>query len=144
MINRVSELHQMLKKVYPLVIYMSCLMFRSLHLFYYELIFKPIFWLSVLSLVKWFYYLWTLFSFYGIYVFNAEYLSGNTGGSSWGISSIFGGGDSRMTVKENMASKPQTEPIHSVKHSFSMIHLREVCVHDTFNVSLSLINMFHG
>ncbi|ESW20350.1 hypothetical protein PHAVU_006G201400 [Phaseolus vulgaris] len=51
--------------------------------------------------------------------------SGNTVGSSWGISSIFGGGDSRMTVKENMASKPQTEPIHSVEHSFSMIHLRE-------------------
>jgi len=49
-----------------------------------------------------------------------------------------------MTVKENMASKPQTEPIHSVEHSFSMIHLREVCVHhDTFIVSLSLINMFH-
>ncbi|XP_027932585.1 dynamin-related protein 3A-like [Vigna unguiculata] len=51
--------------------------------------------------------------------------SGNTGGSSWGISSIFGGGDSRMTVKENMASKPPTEPIHSVEHSFSMINLRQ-------------------
>ncbi|BAT75390.1 hypothetical protein VIGAN_01324300 [Vigna angularis var. angularis] len=52
--------------------------------------------------------------------------SGNTGGSSWGISSIFGGGDSRTTVKENMASKPHTEPIQSVEHSFSMINLRQV------------------
>ncbi|XP_057429210.1 dynamin-related protein 3A-like [Lotus japonicus] len=51
--------------------------------------------------------------------------SGNTGGSSWGISSIFGGGDSRMSVKENIASKPHTEPVHSVEQSFSMIHLRE-------------------
>ncbi|XP_052734890.1 dynamin-related protein 3A [Vigna angularis] len=51
--------------------------------------------------------------------------SGNTGGSSWGISSIFGGGDSRTTVKENMASKPHTEPIQSVEHSFSMINLRQ-------------------
>jgi len=48
-----------------------------------------------------------------------------------------------MTVKENMASKPPTEPIHSVEHSFSMINLRQVCVHDTFIVSLSLINMFY-
>ncbi|XP_047160994.1 dynamin-related protein 3A-like [Vigna umbellata] len=51
--------------------------------------------------------------------------SGNTGGSSWGISSIFGGGDSRTTVKENMASKPHTEPVQSVEHSFSMINLRQ-------------------
>ncbi|XP_014518525.1 dynamin-related protein 3A [Vigna radiata var. radiata] len=51
--------------------------------------------------------------------------SGNTGGSSWGISSIFGGGDSRTTVKENMASKPHTEPIQNVEHSFSMINLRQ-------------------
>ncbi|KAK7412175.1 hypothetical protein VNO78_03625 [Psophocarpus tetragonolobus] len=52
--------------------------------------------------------------------------SGNTGGSSWGISSIFGGGDSRMTVKEsNITSKPHTEPTHSIDQSFSMIHLRE-------------------
>ncbi|KAG5034924.1 hypothetical protein JHK87_009834 [Glycine soja] len=51
--------------------------------------------------------------------------SGNTGGSSWGISSIFGGGDSHTIVKENVASKPHTEPVHSVEQSFSMIHLRE-------------------
>ncbi|KAL2342049.1 hypothetical protein Fmac_009989 [Flemingia macrophylla] len=51
--------------------------------------------------------------------------SGNTGGSSWGISSIFGGSDSRTTVKENIASKPHIEPVHTVEHSFSMIHLRE-------------------
>ncbi|KAG5131306.1 hypothetical protein JHK84_037703 [Glycine max] len=51
--------------------------------------------------------------------------SGNTGGSSWGISSIFGGGDSRMTMKENIASKPHAEPVHSIEQSISMIHLRE-------------------
>ncbi|KAG4981506.1 hypothetical protein JHK85_035464 [Glycine max] len=52
--------------------------------------------------------------------------SGNNGGSSWGISSLFGGDDSRMTVKENIASKPHTEqPVHSKEQSFSTIHLRE-------------------
>lgn len=51
--------------------------------------------------------------------------SGNTGGPSWGISSIFGGGDNRVSVKENTASKPHSEPIHSVDQSFSMIQLRE-------------------
>ncbi|KAE9595061.1 putative dynamin GTPase [Lupinus albus] len=50
--------------------------------------------------------------------------SGNTGGSSWGISSIFGG-DSRASVKENVASKQQMEPVHNVEQSVSMIHLRE-------------------
>ncbi|KAH1236289.1 Dynamin-related protein 3A [Glycine soja] len=51
--------------------------------------------------------------------------SGNTGGSSWGISSIFGGGDNRVSVKEMTASKPHTtEPMHNVQ-SFSTIHLRE-------------------
>ncbi|KAK7319506.1 hypothetical protein RJT34_04227 [Clitoria ternatea] len=49
---------------------------------------------------------------------------GNAGGSSWGISSIFGGGDNRLSVKENVASKPHTEPVHNVQ-SFSTIHLRE-------------------
>ncbi|OIV91586.1 hypothetical protein TanjilG_08998 [Lupinus angustifolius] len=51
--------------------------------------------------------------------------SGNTGGSSWGISSIFSRGDSRVSVKENIANKPHTEAVHNVEHSFSMIHLRE-------------------
>ncbi|XP_019418792.1 PREDICTED: dynamin-related protein 3A-like isoform X1 [Lupinus angustifolius] len=50
--------------------------------------------------------------------------TGNTGGSSWGISSIFGG-DSRVSVKENVASKQHMEPIHNVEQSVSMIHLRE-------------------
>ncbi|XP_061363778.1 dynamin-related protein 3A-like isoform X1 [Gastrolobium bilobum] len=51
--------------------------------------------------------------------------SGNTGRSSWGISSIFGGGNSRMSMKENIASRPHSEPVHGVEQSFSMIHLRE-------------------
>ncbi|KAK7363063.1 hypothetical protein VNO77_05192 [Canavalia gladiata] len=50
--------------------------------------------------------------------------SGNSGGSSWGFSSIFGGGDNRLSVKENTASKPYAEPVHNVQ-SFSTIHLRE-------------------
>ncbi|KAK2393282.1 Dynamin-related protein 3A [Trifolium repens] len=52
--------------------------------------------------------------------------SGNTGGSSWGISSIFGGGD--KSAKENVASKQYAEPfnsVDSVEQSFSMIHLTE-------------------
>jgi hypothetical protein len=54
---------------------------------------------------------------------------GNTGGSSWGISSIFGGGD--KSAKENVASKQYAEPFHSVdsvEQSFSMIHLTEVYI----------------
>ncbi|TKY59445.1 Dynamin-related protein 3A [Spatholobus suberectus] len=50
--------------------------------------------------------------------------SGNTGGSSWGIPSIFGGGDNRVFVKENTTSKPHAEPVHNLQ-SFSTIHLRE-------------------
>ncbi|KAI4299174.1 hypothetical protein L6164_032657 [Bauhinia variegata] len=52
--------------------------------------------------------------------------SGNTGGSSWRIPSIFGGTDSRnMSVKENISSKTEREPVHTMEQSFSMIHLRE-------------------
>ncbi|KAA8545668.1 hypothetical protein F0562_020881 [Nyssa sinensis] len=52
-------------------------------------------------------------------------LSGSTTGSSWGISSIFGGSDNRTAVKENSISKPFSEPVQSMEHAFSMIHLRE-------------------
>ncbi|GKU97895.1 hypothetical protein SLEP1_g10974 [Rubroshorea leprosula] len=53
--------------------------------------------------------------------------SGNTSGSSWGISSIFGGSDNRASVKETTSSKQYSEPVHAnaVEQSFSMIHLRE-------------------
>ncbi|KAL3010859.1 hypothetical protein AAZX31_07G168300 [Glycine max] len=57
-------------------------------------------------------------------VTSGYFIPGNTGGSSWGISSIFGGGDNRVSVKEMTASKPHTEPVHTVQ-SFSTIHLRE-------------------
>ncbi|XP_012572460.2 dynamin-related protein 3A-like [Cicer arietinum] len=50
--------------------------------------------------------------------------SGTTGGSSWGISSIFGGGDNRVSVKEDTTSKPHNDPVQSLQ-SFSTIHLRE-------------------
>ncbi|KAL3515468.1 hypothetical protein ACH5RR_022370 [Cinchona calisaya] len=51
--------------------------------------------------------------------------SGTTStGSSWGISSIFGGSDNRSSAKENF-TKPFNEPVQSMDHSFSMIHLRE-------------------
>ncbi|CAJ1936152.1 unnamed protein product [Sphenostylis stenocarpa] len=50
--------------------------------------------------------------------------SGTISGSSWGISSIFGGGDNRVSMKENTQSKPHTEPVHNAQ-SFSTIHLRE-------------------
>ncbi|XP_058761952.1 dynamin-related protein 3A-like [Vicia villosa] len=50
--------------------------------------------------------------------------SGAAGGSSWGISSIFGGGDNRVSMRENTNSKPHYDPVQSV-HSSSTIHLRE-------------------
>ncbi|XP_059653227.1 dynamin-related protein 3A-like [Cornus florida] len=51
--------------------------------------------------------------------------SGNTTGSSWKISSIFGGSNNRMPIKEDSASKFFDEPVQSMEHAFSMIHLRE-------------------
>ncbi|XP_030459052.2 dynamin-related protein 3A isoform X2 [Syzygium oleosum] len=51
--------------------------------------------------------------------------SGNTGGSSWGISSIFGGSDSRTSAKESSTSKAHNEPAHNMELAMSMIHLRE-------------------
>ncbi|CAI8617970.1 unnamed protein product [Vicia faba] len=50
--------------------------------------------------------------------------SGAAGGSSWGISSIFGGGDNRVSVRENTNSKPHYDPVQS-GHPSSTIHLRE-------------------
>ncbi|PSS02782.1 Dynamin-related protein like [Actinidia chinensis var. chinensis] len=49
----------------------------------------------------------------------------STTGSSWGISSIFGGSDNRMSAKENSTNISYREPVQSMEHSFSMIHLRE-------------------
>ncbi|GMQ01461.1 hypothetical protein CsSME_00048105 [Camellia sinensis var. sinensis] len=52
--------------------------------------------------------------------------SANATGSSWGISSIFGGSDRRMSIKENSTHKSFiSEPVQSMEHAFSMIHLRE-------------------
>ncbi|KAK4491185.1 hypothetical protein RD792_001916 [Penstemon davidsonii] len=50
----------------------------------------------------------------------------NNAGSTWGISSIFGGNDNRGPVKENLTSKPFIETVQSIEHhGVSMIHLRE-------------------
>ncbi|KAH6767017.1 dynamin-related protein 3A [Perilla frutescens var. hirtella] len=46
-------------------------------------------------------------------------------GSSWGISSIFGGHDNRTVTKENSTSRPFSEPIQTMEQGVSMIHLRE-------------------
>ncbi|XVE93604.1 hypothetical protein REPUB_Repub01dG0208600 [Reevesia pubescens] len=51
--------------------------------------------------------------------------TGSTSGSTWGISSIFGGSDNRSSVKESPANKPYSEPVQNMEHTFSMIHLRE-------------------
>ncbi|XP_048128027.1 dynamin-related protein 3A isoform X3 [Rhodamnia argentea] len=48
-----------------------------------------------------------------------------SGGSSWGISSIFGGSDSRTSAKESSTSKAYNEPAHNMDLAMSMIHLRE-------------------
>ncbi|KAG6710987.1 hypothetical protein I3842_05G030300 [Carya illinoinensis] len=52
-------------------------------------------------------------------------LSGNTSGSSWGISSIFGGIDNRTSAKESLTNKSFSEPVHSLEQAFSIIQLRE-------------------
>ncbi|KAL7002972.1 Dynamin-related protein 3A [Sarracenia purpurea var. burkii] len=46
-------------------------------------------------------------------------------GILWGISSIFGGSDGRMSIKENATNKLSSEPVQRVEHAISMIHLRE-------------------
>ncbi|KAL0357005.1 UNVERIFIED_CONTAM: Dynamin-related protein 3A [Sesamum calycinum] len=46
-------------------------------------------------------------------------------GSSWGISSIFGGHDNRASVRENSISKSFNEPVQSMEQGSLMIHLRE-------------------
>ncbi|KAK4340071.1 hypothetical protein RND71_041533 [Anisodus tanguticus] len=51
--------------------------------------------------------------------------SGSNVGSTWGISSIFGGSDNRPSVKDNFISKPLSDPVQSMNHAFSVIHLRE-------------------
>lgn len=53
---------------------------------------------------------------------------GSNVGSSWGISSIFGGSDNRASVKDNFINKPFSDTALSMDHAFSMIHLREVSV----------------
>ncbi|KDP30000.1 hypothetical protein JCGZ_18767 [Jatropha curcas] len=54
---------------------------------------------------------------------------GNSNVSSWGISSIFRGGEnSRLSAKESSTTKSHIEPVHCMEtfeQSFSMIHLRE-------------------
>ncbi|XP_078432735.1 dynamin-related protein 3A-like isoform X2 [Wolffia australiana] len=49
---------------------------------------------------------------------------GTTSGTSWGISSIFGG-ESRSHVRETFVSKPHSESIQNVEHSLSVIQLKE-------------------
>lgn len=51
--------------------------------------------------------------------------SGSTTGSSWGISSIFGSSDNRVSAKEISTNKTYSEPVQSIEHSISMIHLKE-------------------
>ncbi|KAL8540516.1 hypothetical protein ACS0TY_001953 [Phlomoides rotata] len=46
-------------------------------------------------------------------------------GSSWGLPSIFGSSDNRTAVRDNSTSKPFSEPVQSMEHGVSMIHLRE-------------------
>ncbi|XP_022727156.1 dynamin-related protein 3A-like isoform X1 [Durio zibethinus] len=51
--------------------------------------------------------------------------TGSKSGSTWGISSIFGGVDNRSSVKESSTNNPFIEPVENMEHTFSMIHLRE-------------------
>ncbi|XP_010548840.1 PREDICTED: dynamin-related protein 3A-like, partial [Tarenaya hassleriana] len=49
----------------------------------------------------------------------------NTSSSSWGISSIFRGGDGRAVAKEDFSSKPFSEAVQEVDQNLSMIFLKE-------------------
>ncbi|KZV39157.1 dynamin-related protein 3A-like [Dorcoceras hygrometricum] len=49
----------------------------------------------------------------------------SSAGSSWGISSIFGGHDNRTVVKDNPTSKPFNGQVMNLEQHISMIHLRE-------------------
>lgn len=49
----------------------------------------------------------------------------NTGSSSWGISSIFGGNESRAPAKENTSSRLYSEPVQSMEYALSSIMLKE-------------------
>ncbi|KAJ9552035.1 hypothetical protein OSB04_016080 [Centaurea solstitialis] len=58
----------------------------------------------------------------------AEVEKSTSGSTSWGISSIFGGSDSRSSNKENSVNKPFSEPVHTMDHMdyvSSLIHLKE-------------------
>ncbi|KAH9622056.1 hypothetical protein KSS87_004391 [Heliosperma pusillum] len=50
---------------------------------------------------------------------------GGANNSSWGISSIFGVTDNRTASKESPISKSFNEPLHTLEHSISLIHLKE-------------------
>ncbi|XP_043712686.1 dynamin-related protein 3A-like isoform X2 [Telopea speciosissima] len=52
-------------------------------------------------------------------------ISGNTTGPSWGISSIFGGGENRTSARESSIGKPYNERVQMLEHSMSMIQLKE-------------------
>lgn len=49
----------------------------------------------------------------------------NSGSSSWGISSIFGGNESRAPAKENTSSRFYNEPVQSMEYALSSIMLKE-------------------
>ncbi|KAI8554785.1 hypothetical protein RHMOL_Rhmol05G0123900 [Rhododendron molle] len=51
--------------------------------------------------------------------------SASTNGSSWGFSSIFGGTEGRVSMKENSTNMSFSEPVQSTEHAVSTIHLRE-------------------
>ncbi|KAI3945976.1 hypothetical protein MKX01_024732 [Papaver californicum] len=51
--------------------------------------------------------------------------SGNISSTSWGISSIFGGGESRRASKDISTSKPYSEPVQIVEQALSAIFLKE-------------------
>ncbi|XP_042375153.1 dynamin-related protein 3A-like [Zingiber officinale] len=51
--------------------------------------------------------------------------SGNTSGSIWAISSIFGASEDRTSAKESTINKSYDAPLQTWEHSFSMIQLRE-------------------
>ncbi|CAN1773313.1 Dynamin-related protein 3A [Linum perenne] len=68
--------------------------------------------------------------------------SGNLNGSSWGISSIFGGSDSSLSKEDSTTSKVHVEPVHETDYSDrNLLQVEPVHETDYFDRNSSFIRL---
>lgn len=62
--------------------------------------------------------------------------SGNSVGSSWGISSFFGrdGRENRTAARDTSVNKSYGEHAHAMDPALSIIQLKEVSLHNTHSI----------